>query len=99
MFQRLFATPSNWDWWNKMLSNKRKWIQAPLFTPGEMEKREDSLIKVFLVDPHVMVREGTKQILENTADFVVVGETENNLEVLEKLKTVDCDIVILEIYN
>ncbi len=78
-----------------MLSHKRKWIQTPLFAPKE--KREDSIIKVFLACPHVMVREGTKRILENTADFVVTGEAENNLEVLEKLETADCDIVILEI--
>lgn len=78
-----------------MLLNKRKWIQVPLFTPKE--KREDSIIKVFIADPHVMVREGTKRILENTDDFVVIGEAENNLEVLEKLETTDCDIVILEI--
>ena len=57
-----------------MLSNKRKWIQVPLFTPKE--KQEDSIIKVFIADPHVMVREGTKRILENTDDFVVIGEAE-----------------------
>ena len=78
-----------------MLPNKRKWIQPPLFTPKE--KREDSTIKVFLACPYVMVREGTKRILEDNADFVVIGEAENNLEVLEKLETADCDIVILEI--
>ena len=44
-----------------------------------------------------MVSEGTKRILENTCDFVVVGEAENNLEVLEKLATEDCDIVVMEI--
>ena len=79
-----------------MLSNKRKWIQAPLFSPGEREKQED-FIKVFIADPYLMVREGTKRILENTDDFVVIGEAENNLEVLEKLETADCDIVLLEI--
>ncbi|MFC2166757.1 response regulator [Acidobacteriota bacterium] len=79
-----------------MISNKRKWIQVPLFTPGEKEKKED-IIKVFLACPYVMVGEGTKRILENTGDFVVVGEADNNLEVLEKLETADCDIVVLEI--
>ncbi len=78
-----------------MLSNKRKWVQVPLFTPKE--KQEDPIIKVFIADPHLMVREGTKRILENTENFVVIGEAENNLEVLEKLETADCDIVILEI--
>ncbi len=89
--------PLNRDWSNKMLSNKRKWIQIPLFTPKE--KQEDSIIKVFLADPHLMVREGTKRILENTNDFVVIGEAENSHEVLEKLKTADCEIVVLEISN
>lgn len=80
-----------------MLSNKRKWKQVPLFTSGKKEKREESIIKVFIADPYVMVREGTKRILENTDGFVVVGEAENNIEVLEKLETADCDVVVLEI--
>ena len=77
-----------------MCPNKNKWIQVPLFTPVEKEKRE---IKVFLADPHTMVREGIKRILESKNGLVVVGEAENNLEVLEKLETVDCDIMVLDI--
>ena len=78
-----------------MHPNKRKWIQVPLFTPKE--RHEDSVIKVFIADPHAMVREGTRRILENTEDLLVIGEAGDNLEVLEKLETADCDIVILEI--
>ncbi|MCJ7582367.1 MAG: response regulator transcription factor [Candidatus Aminicenantes bacterium] len=80
-----------------MLSNKIEWTQGPLFIPVEKERSEGSLIKVFLADPHAMVREGTRRILENNDAFVVIGEAENNFEVLEKLATADCDIVILEI--
>ena len=69
-----------------------KWIQLPLPMPGE---NGDSDLKIFIADSHLMVREGIKRILDCTAGLEVVGEAGNGPDVLDRLETSDCDIVLL----
>jgi len=53
--------------------------------------------RIVLADDHVMFRKGIKSILEKNKDFVVVGEAGDGLELLELLKNVTADMVILDI--
>ena len=56
------------------------------------------MIKVFIVDDHAIIREGLKMILKEESDFVVVGEAQNGVEVLEKIQKPDfeCDVMLLD---
>ena len=60
-------------------------------------KRNDSMIKVFIVDDHAIVRKGLKQILSETSDMVVAGEAANSQEVLDKAFKDDSDVVLLDV--
>jgi DNA-binding NarL/FixJ family response regulator len=53
--------------------------------------------RIILADDHVMFRKGIMSILEKNQDFVVVGEAGDGLELLELLKNVTADMVILDI--
>lgn len=54
------------------------------------------MIKVFIVDDHEIIREGLKKILKEESDLVVVGEAQNGDEVLQNIKDIDCDIMLLD---
>jgi len=70
--------------------------QIPLFPEKENSNR-DSVIKILMADPYAMIREGMKRILDNSPDIEIVGEAENDDEVLAKLRSTDCDMVLLDI--
>ena len=54
-------------------------------------------IRVFIVDDHPVVREGLPQLLESQEDLQVVGNAENGEKALEKLRSIDADVIILDI--
>jgi len=54
------------------------------------------MIKIFIVDDHEIIREGLKKILKEESDLIVVGEAQNGDETLEKIKDIDCDIMLLD---
>ena len=43
-------------------------------------------IKIIIADDHAIVREGLKQILNETSKFIVSDEADNGLELLSKLR-------------
>lgn len=53
--------------------------------------------KIVLADDHVLVRQGLKVLLEQAKDIEVIGEARDGLELLELLKRVSPDMVILDI--
>lgn len=56
------------------------------------------MINIYVVDDHVLVREGLKKILDqNTIDVKVCGEASNGDGIIEKLNEAEPDIVILDI--
>jgi two-component system, NarL family, invasion response regulator UvrY len=57
-----------------------------------MEKR-----KVVLADDHAIIRDGLKQILADTDDLLVVGEAANGLELMQKVRESDFDVLVLDI--
>jgi two-component system, NarL family, invasion response regulator UvrY len=54
-------------------------------------------IRILLADDHTMFREGVKQVLSSTPDFVVVDEASDAAQVLEKADRSQCDVVVLDI--
>jgi len=54
------------------------------------------MIKIFIVDDHEIIREGLKKILKEESDLIVVGEAQNGDEVMQHIKDIDCDIMLLD---
>ena len=55
------------------------------------------MYRIVLAEDHALVRAGIKKIVEDYADLQVVGEAGDGLELLELLKTLSADLVILDI--
>lgn len=53
--------------------------------------------KVLLADDHTIIRDGLKQILADTDDLEVIGEAANGLEVMQRVRDLPCDILVLDI--
>ncbi len=54
------------------------------------------MIKVFIVDDHEIICKGLKEILNEEADLVAVGQTRNGDELLKIIKDIDCDVMLLD---
>ena len=55
------------------------------------------MIKVLMVDDHIMVREGIKRIIDDTNDIDIVAEAASGEEALKALNNIGVDIVLLDI--
>jgi len=55
------------------------------------------VIRVFIVDDHVIVRQGLRRILEEAEGIEVTGEAANGVEALKKIHTLDWDVMLLDI--
>ena len=53
---------------------------------------------IVLADDHVLVRQGLRRILEGMADLEVIGEANDGLDLLNLLKQLAPDLVILDIF-
>lgn len=56
-----------------------------------------SIIKVFIADDHLIIREGLRRIIKDEPEIKVVGESENAQGVFDYLKDNVCDVLILDI--
>ena len=55
------------------------------------------MVRVLLVDDHPVVRAGLKALLESTEQVEVVGEATSGDEAVEKARTLEPDIVIMDL--
>jgi DNA-binding NarL/FixJ family response regulator len=54
------------------------------------------MIRVVVADDHTIVREGLKQLLTAAGDIDVVGEAQNGHEVIERIRGLDFDLLLLD---
>jgi DNA-binding NarL/FixJ family response regulator len=54
-------------------------------------------IRILIADDHAMFRSGLKALLEKEPDFEVVAEASTGPEAVEKVKTIDLDLLILDL--
>ena len=55
------------------------------------------MIKVLMVDDHIMVREGIKRIIEDTTDIEIVAEAASGEEALQVIDNIILDVILLDI--
>ncbi|OUJ72377.1 response regulator [Hymenobacter crusticola] len=55
------------------------------------------MIRVFIVDDHVLIREGLRTLLAGNPLFDVVGEASNGQLLLDQLSTIAPDVVLLDL--
>lgn len=56
-----------------------------------------SKIRVFLVDDHLILREGIRSILEKVPDIEMIGEADNGNEAVAKVDQLAPDVVLMDI--
>jgi DNA-binding NarL/FixJ family response regulator len=54
------------------------------------------MIRIVVADDHTIVREGLKQLLTAAGDLEVVGEAQNGFEVMERVRALDFDLLLLD---
>jgi len=54
------------------------------------------VIRIVVADDHTIVREGLKQLLGATPDLQVVGEARDGHEVLQRVRELDFDLLLLD---
>jgi DNA-binding NarL/FixJ family response regulator len=54
-------------------------------------------ISVLLVDDHKIVREGTRQLLEQSAGIQVAGEASDGLEAVKLAATIQPDVIVMDV--
>jgi two-component system, NarL family, invasion response regulator UvrY len=55
------------------------------------------MIRIILADDHAVMRLGTRHVLSEEVDFEIVGEAADAVEVLQRLKTNPCDVLLLDL--
>ncbi len=55
------------------------------------------MIKILIADDHPVVRQGLKEVIEETPGMMVADEASNGQETLEKVRKSDFDVVLLDI--
>ena len=58
---------------------------------------EKNVIRVLVAEDHTIVREGIKQLIGLAKDLLVVGEASNGEQLLDTLRHVPCEVVLLDI--
>lgn len=54
-------------------------------------------ISILLVEDHKIVREGTRQLLEQSADLKVVGEASDGLEAVRLAAEIQPDVIVMDV--
>jgi DNA-binding NarL/FixJ family response regulator len=55
------------------------------------------MIKILVADDHPMIRRGIKQAITDEADMKVVGEAQTAQQILDLVRTIEWDVVILDV--
>jgi DNA-binding NarL/FixJ family response regulator len=72
--------------------------QASYESNSKESRKQSNVIRVLLVDDHVLMREGLIQLFSLEADIHVVGEASDGFEALEKIAVERPDVVLLDIH-
>src|SRR6202167_2599383 len=70
---------------------------APTNDSSEGKEKKKAMVRILIADDHPIVRDGLKKLLLLEDDFEVVGEAGNGREVLERVRELDPDVLLLDL--
>jgi len=94
--QRTLVKPDTLD--TQEIRSSLAEAQASHESNSKESKKQSNVIRVLLVDDHVLMREGLIQLFSLEADLHVVGEASDGFEALEKIAAERPDVVLLDIH-
>src|SRR5258706_16170009 len=72
-------------------------MTAPMNQSPEARENRKGTIRLVIADDHPIVRDGLKKLLLLEDDLDVVGEASDGREVLEKVRELDPDVLLLDL--
>ena len=64
----------------------------------QQRRNENSMaVRILLVDDHPIVRQGLRTLLQGRGDWEVVGEASDGMEAVEKVESLQPDVVVLDV--
>src|SRR5437868_9448338 len=69
----------------------------PIDGSSEAKETKKQTVRLLIADDHPIVRDGLKKLLQLEDDFEVVGEASDGREVLEKVRDLDPDVLLLDL--
>lgn len=55
------------------------------------------MIRVFVADDQLLIRQGIRTLLEMDAEIVIAGEAEDGIEAIERVRTSEVDVLLLDV--
>jgi DNA-binding NarL/FixJ family response regulator len=86
----------------KTEKSKKKEVEADVNFANGLEAafrrdKGDMAVRILLVDDHPIVRQGLRTLLEGRPGWEVVGEASDGYEALEKVTSLQPDVVVLDV--
>jgi len=72
-------------------------MMPPVNTIPETREVRKGTVRIMIADDHPIVRDGLKKLLLLEDDFEVIGEAGDGREVLEKVRELDPDVLLLDL--
>src|ERR1700690_1753817 len=72
-------------------------MTPPVNNLPEVREVRKGTIRLLIADDHPIVRDGLKKLLLLEDDFEVIGEAGDGREVLEKVRDLDPDVLLLDL--
>src|SRR5882724_12577283 len=70
---------------------------APINDSSEGAEKKKATVRIVIADEHPIVRDGLKKLLQLEDDFEVVGEASDGREVLDRVRELDPDVLLLDL--
>ena len=64
---------------------------------GDSAEKKRTTVRIVIADDHPIVRDGLKKLLQLEDDFEIVGEAGDGREVLDKVRALDPDVLLLDL--
>jgi DNA-binding NarL/FixJ family response regulator len=70
---------------------------SPIDESSEGKEKKKATVRIVIADDHHIVRDGLKKLLLLEDDIEVIGEAGDGREVLDKVRELDPDVLLLDL--